>query len=241
MIDLHTHIVACIDDGAETIEESVRIVNAARLCGTKSMVLTPHYNHRQLKSICNKQLLLQKVSEFVNNGKIKNTDMNFYIGAENYCGNSDIFNLIEKDEIISINNSKYVLIEFSTDQSFEYVFDVVSLLNTHGYIPVLAHAERYVCLQNQYSRINSLKKTGCKIQINSESVLGQNNYSSLKLTEFLMENKLVDIIASDVHDLYERSPDLSEAHAEVCLKYSVDYAEDLLFRNPQLIVENKNW
>ena len=240
MIDIHTHIVASVDDGAESIDESVNIINTALLCGTKGIVLTPHFNNKLFCKLRTKREVLEKINSFINNPKIKDCNIKFFTGAEIYCGDNDIFDLIKNDQLITINDSRYVLIEFFISQSFDFIYDVISLLIDKKYIPIIAHCERYTCLLENVDRIITLKNLGCVIQVNSHSILTKGDRRISSFVNFLMRNKLIDVVASDTHDLYERSPDLSEAHAQVCLRCSYDYAEDIFYSNPQLIIENKS-
>lgn len=197
MIDFHTHILYGIDDGCKTIEESINILKKLERQNVKDIVLTPHYIENSDYNCNNekKEFLLTKLKNQI---KIENIDINLYLGNEIYRTDS-IIELIDKNEIKTINNSKYILIEFPFMNEDNNMKDYIYNLILSGYIPVIAHPERYEYFKKDYSKIEELFEIGAKFQINIGSIVGQYGKDSKKLVKKILKNRHAFIIGSDIH------------------------------------------
>ena len=134
--------------------------------------------------------------------------------------------------------SRYVLTEFSTNDSFVTVRNYIYELITKGYRPIVAHVERYFCCQEP-ERIQELKKLGAQIQINADSVLGYEGHTIKKFCAGLMKDDLVDFIGSDAHNLEGRKMNLGKCVAYVRKKMGQDYAEEIFVDNPRRIWKSR--
>ena len=134
--------------------------------------------------------------------------------------------------------SRYVLAEFSTNDSFVTVRNYIYELLTKGYRPIVAHVERYFCCQEP-ERIQELKKLGAQIQINADSVLGYEGHTIKKFCAGLMKDDLVDFIGSDAHNLEGRKMNLGKCATYVRKKMGQDYAEEIFVDNPRQIWKSR--
>lgn len=134
--------------------------------------------------------------------------------------------------------SRYVLTEFSTNDSFVTVRNYIYELITKGYRPIVAHVERYFCCQEP-ERIQELKKLGAQIQINADSVLGYEGHTIKKFCAGLMKDDLVDFIGSDAHNLEGRKMNLGKCATYVRKKMGQDYAEEIFVDNPRRIWKSR--
>lgn len=219
MIDIHTHILPNVDDGSSDFDTSCKLLELELENGVNKVICTPHQNYLNL----NKELLIEKFNEFKN--KI-NLDIELYLGSEIYYYKG-FLNDLENGKLLTINNSKYILIEFSTSQNTD-IIDIVYSIKLKGYIPIIAHIERYSYLNNEdYLKI---KKEGALIQINASSF----NYSNTKkIIKYLLKNNLVDFVASDCHDLNRRSVDFFKIKKYIYKKYKEQYHH--IFENDYLL------
>lgn len=219
MIDIHTHILPNVDDGSSDFDTSCKLLELELENGVNKVICTPHQNYLNL----NKDLLIEKFNEFKN--KI-NLDIELYLGSEIYYYKGFLKDL-ENGKLLTLNNSKYLLIEFSTSQNTD-IIDIVYSIRLKGYIPIIAHIERYSYLNNEdYLKI---KKEGALIQINASSF----NYSNTKkIIKYLLKNSLVDFVASDCHDLNRRSVDFFKIKKYIYKKYKEQYHH--IFENDYLL------
>lgn len=219
MIDIHTHILPNVDDGSSDFDTSCKLLELELENGVNKVICTPHQNYLNL----NKDLLIEKFNEFKN--KI-NLDIELYLGSEIYYYKG-FLNDLENGKLLTLNNSKYILIEFSTSQNTD-IIDIVYSIRLKGYIPIIAHIERYSYLNNEdYLKI---KKEGALIQINASSF----NYTNTKkIIKYLLKNNLVDFVASDCHDLNRRSVDFFKIKKYIYKKYKEQYHH--IFENDYLL------
>ncbi len=192
MIDIHTHIIPNVDDGSKSLEISRELLNLELKNNVKNVFLTPHQNEMNL----NKELIENKFLELKEN--IKDIDINLYLGSEIYYYDN-LSEDLKNNKIIAMNNTKYLLIEFSTRYNIG-IIDKLYDIKVLGYIPIIAHIERYPYLtSDDYDNIHNM---GCMIQVNTKSF---NEKIYKKCIKYLLKKKYIDFIGTDCHDLEKRS------------------------------------
>lgn len=190
MKDLHNHTLYGIDDGSSSIEESKEILNLLENEGVKEIVLTPHYIIGTDYNANNKVKL-----ELLNSLK-KFTNIKLYLGNEVFLDNG-IVECIKKGEISTINNSRYILIEFSLLDKMPFVHDMIFELRKNGLIPIIAHPERYA-----YYKISDLEKfidEGCLFQGNITSLIGRYGKTAKNTIKQLIKKNMISVFGSDCH------------------------------------------
>ncbi len=230
MIDIHTHILPNIDDGCESVEEAVELLKEEYKYGVKKVILTPHYRKNEFDYT--KQNLIDKFNNFVSQVKDISEIPSLYLGQEIFC-ESDIYNKIESNKIITLNNSKAILIEFSTVDDYD-IADFVYNLKVMGYIPIIAHIERYKYLDE--IKIANIKSDGGLIQVNAETLIGIRGLSAKKYALKLIKLGLVDFISSDMH--YGRINTIKKAYKVVKRKFGSKKAEELFNLNAEKYIFN---
>lgn len=237
-IDLHCHILPGIDDGAESFNEAVDIITDANKNGTTIMVLTPHYNqHFNHLSRLNKDLLTEKYRNFISETDKIDAKIKFFLGSE-LLADKNISEMCKNDDIVTLNASRYVLVEFYFDEKIKNMHAYTDVLMSYGYIPVIAHPERYKGLsQNDYF---SLINKGCKFQLNKNSILGKNGQTPNDLSCWMLQNDFVHVIASDCHNSTSRNADLSELYVQLLDKYSPDKINNWMHDNQKRILLDRN-
>ena len=220
MVDMHTHILYGVDDGAESREISNYLLNQARLNKIDKIVLTPHQNEELKRSEELKERFEMFKEEF------KDFGIDFYLGSEIYYYEGMIDDL-DNNILLTMNNTKYVLVEFSTRIETD-IANISYDLKVRGYKPIIAHIERYHYLD--LKDYDEIKKNGALIQVNSKSFLNKGYKKQLK---YLLNNKLIDFISSDCHNK-TRDLDFTDSKKLISKKYK-DLYDKLFNEIPEFI------
>ena len=238
LLDLHCHILPGLDDGAECMEESCEMAQLAVESGVRGIVATPHCNipggYRNYWS----GYMREQLPELQYALQRKNIPLKLYMGMEVFATN-DVADLLAAGKVLTINNSRYLLIEFDFEESYVRAQRILQNVRTAGAIPVIAHPERYAFVQSDLSYVRELKDMGCILQLNKGSLYGAFGRRSGTAAHLLMDNRLADIVASDAHGPYRRTPFMRDAHEVVCRDYSPDYAQLLFKENPYRVLTNQ--
>jgi len=194
-IDIHSHLMPGIDDGAKTIEETLFLINGLKEIGFSEFTATPHIFKNvwdNTKSKIEKKHQLTCV-ELKNNG-INNT---FKVAAE-YMMDESFYHLFEKEKLLVLKDN-YVLVEMSYLYPPLNLYDIIFNLQVAGYNPVLAHPERYNFYHSNVNEYKKLKKVGCFFQMNLLSSTGYYGPEVAKAADYLLQNNMIDFVGSDVH------------------------------------------
>ncbi len=238
MVDLHTHILPGVDDGAETLEDALEMLTTAYKNGTTDIVLTPHYLTCDMRSFgFSKPRLTAIFNEFKSIVADKLPEINLYLGAETFAA-ANISDYIERDLLIPIGNSKYVLTEFGFDDTAGRALEITKTIMQAGYTVVVAHPERYPFFLYDPANLLPFLDEGVLLQLNAASILGQNGNYSKEMALSLIDSGLAALVASDCHSVSWRAPDLSEAYSYVSSEYSPEHAEALFCDNPLAVIKN---
>lgn len=196
MKDLHSHILYGIDDGAKTLEDSINMLKEASNHGVTDIVLTSHYikesrfaaNQEKRKKIFNE--LKEKIQE-------QNIDINIYLGNEVYI-DEGIPELLT-EEVSTINDTNYMLIEFPLNYEYSMLDEVIFELKSNGIIPIIAHPERYICYYDNLDFFKELIKEGCILQGNIASLEKKYGKHARKMLIKLLKNDMIKLLGSDSH------------------------------------------
>ena len=235
--DLHSHILYGIDDGSKTIEESIVLLKEMEKAGTKELILTPHYieNSKYNANNRSKEALFKQLKKKVKEEKI---NIDLYLGNEVFFSNNMI-ELIKKGEIKTLNKSKYLLFEFPMTRFYNNSLEVINQLVSNGYIPVLAHPERYTEFQKNPNLVIKYLKSGVLLQGNFTSLFGKYGRHSRKVLKLYLKNKWITFIGSDAH--HEVAYDNKKLE-KMLLKITKDkeYTEELLSKNFDKVINNED-
>ena len=147
---------------------------------------------------------------------------------------------LKKGEIITLGKGNHILIEFSNMHTEENIRRCLQRITRFGYIPLIAHVERYRVLTEDTDKIISLiNDEGAKIQVNAGSILGREGKKQTKWTHELLDQSLVHVVASDAHDPKTRPPELEKCSEYLEKKYGEEYTKQLLYVNPAKILTGK--
>lgn len=227
-IDMHCHILPGVDDGACDISEMKKMLKMAYDDGIRCIIATPHYHPKRGKcppEILRKQkALLRKVAHEIDEC------FRVYLGTEIFfC--QDIIKKIESGEVLRMNMRNYVLVEFSTSDSYLYIRQSLQQLQMAGYNVILAHVERYQCISEQTELAEELDDMGILLQVNAGSICGESGRKIKKIVKFLMDKDLVFCVGTDAHNVTNRAPRMKKSAEYVKRKYGEEYMRRIFFSN----------
>jgi protein-tyrosine phosphatase len=228
MVDIHTHVLPFVDDGSQSVEDSLALLTECARQGVTDIILTPHFRGEYA---LDKEQILEHFAQFKNQVKQSGLNINLYIGRE--IAITDEFKsefLLGK--YLTLNSSKYVLIECSFNK-FTDIAEVVYELKSMGYLPIVAHFERYMYVDLDMAY--EIKRIGGYIQVNAGSFVGKQKRKYVKFVKALFKNGLVDFVSSDIH--FNREVLLSKAEKYVKKKYGEQVSNAVFNDNAQKIIK----
>ncbi|MCM2983535.1 tyrosine protein phosphatase [Niallia circulans] len=236
MIDIHSHILPGIDDGAQTIEDSIKMAKTAVNEGITSIIATPHHKNNQFNNL--KSSILTKVNELNTVLKQENIPLTVLPGQEVRIY-GEVIEDYYKEEILTLNHTKYLFIEFPSSSVPRYAERLLYELQTEGIIPIIVHPERNKELQEKPDLLYQFVKGGALTQVTASSVAGYFGKNVKKFSEQLIEHNLTHFIASDAHNIHNRSFKVREALDMIEENFGMEYI-NLLIENAEFLIEDKN-
>ncbi|MCF7930937.1 MAG: hypothetical protein K9L02_05475 [Acholeplasmataceae bacterium] len=229
MIDIHSHILPGVDDGSKSLELSIEMIKKEILDGVDCVILTPHVQSTVSKVEPSEHIaIFNNLKEEVRKQNLK---IDLYLGAEIFYRSH-----IDTDfKSLTLAGTKYILLEFSPTNVTpieEIVYDVSRM----GFIPVIAHVERYEYLElEDYVKI---KSTGSLLQMNTTSILGLDKKLKKGVVHKLLKNQLIDIVSTDTHSMGLRLPNMKETYQFLSKHYDVSYLDQIFDLNARKIIES---
>lgn len=240
--DVHSHMLPGIDDGASDMEETRQMIRLAYAEGCRHLFLTPH-------AICLEDEhakaaeKMEQLREWIRDEKM---ELQIYPGAEIFADSDlgedapTVLRKVKDGTYPTLNGTEYVLIEFSLGEFYmDEVRPVVQGLIKNGYIPVIAHAERYgMCKES----LRELKEMGCLLQMNICDLYYKQENDTNRMTHLLLKEKMIDLVGTDAHGIRRRSPKMKEYIDFLYRNYERDYVDAILYENAVKIfgLQNQN-
>ncbi|MBQ8857708.1 MAG: hypothetical protein IJ024_06145 [Lachnospiraceae bacterium] len=236
IIDIHSHILPGLDDGAKDEKESLEMLRIAAENGITDIIATPHFHYRrghatpeQIKNAVN------KMQGMLNDSGIP---VQLHAGNELYYTH-EILETVKAGAGLTMAGSDYVLLEFSPETEKRKIQHAVYQFLTEGYYPIIAHMERYAAFQTHPDFIDEILEMGAYYQLNAGSLMGQAGWKTRRFAKSMIKNGMIHFVATDAHDTEKRIPGFSKAETWLLKKYGESETSDYLYRNPKMILENK--
>jgi len=236
MIDFHSHIIPEIDDGSRSIEETMLLLEEAKKAGFKKIISTSHYVQDQFEfDEKSREMFFNLIKNGASNLGI---DIEIYLGSEIFAS-YDIVELIREHKASTINGSKYVLFELPMQNEMPNLKNIIYNLLGHGYIPIIAHPERYEYVKENPNWLIEYIELGVMFQANYGSLIGIYGKQAQITVKKLLKNNMIHFLGSDVHrarTIYAKMPEIL---AELEKTIDIDTIEQLTTINPSLVLENQ--
>jgi protein-tyrosine phosphatase len=227
MIDIHSHILPGLDDGAKTLEESVTMIGIAAESGTTEIVATPHANPRYP---FDPEAVESKVAEL---RRVTGNIVQLHVGCDFHLSATNIEDALRNPTKYTINHRAYVLVEFSEFLIPPSSGEIFRRMQDAGMIPIITHPERNHLLQSDPGKVEAWVENECLMQITAQSLLGRFGKRAKDVADQFIVTGVVHFVASDAHDAENRTPALAEAYRYVASTYGSDQAETLFVTNPK--------
>lgn len=234
-IDIHTHVLFGVDDGAKTIEDSLAVIDYLKSIGIYDIVLTSHYikDTKYQSKVADRNKLLKELKS-----KVLDKDVNLYLGNEVFMCD-EVVDLYNKKEVTTLNKSRYMLVELPLGNYFRNYQNVLCEMLDAGIIPIMAHPERYKFIQKDKKKIKEMLEYGCLLQVNVDSLIGKYGKDAKKIAKWLLKKDLVTFVATDTHKV-SNIKDLEKAYKKLKKIVGNDRYTKLIYDNPKCVLDNKD-
>ena len=237
MIDMHCHILPEFDDGASGPEEAIAMAHMAADSGVTAIVATPHFPGKA-DSLERIPALLDRYEWLRRAVRSQRLPLKIYPGAEILCL-PDTLDLAKDHSLPTIGNTVFLLTEFYFDESFSQMSRLLEGLSKEGYIPVVAHPERYHAIQEDPKLLKQWYEKGYVLQLNKGSILGSFGPEPEEAAAAMLEMGLAHLIASDAHSARRRTPHMGALGLWMEENCDPDYARLLLAENAARLLAGK--
>jgi protein-tyrosine phosphatase len=237
LCDLHTHILPGIDDGAPTMEYALQMLRNAAASDVELLAVTPHCNRLYEMRNYLDDSLLARFSQLQQ--EAKDIPVRLVLGSE-VLADEHLPQLLRHKKIPTINDSRYLLTEFPVDATPDFFLDILQSILKVGYIPLIAHPERYISVCQMPQIVVPWLDMGCHLQLTGGSVIGEYGKTIQSTATFLLQHGLVACVASDAHGVSHRSNFLLDVYDHLSMRYSKNYAQCLMYDNPMNICYDNN-
>lgn len=234
--DIHCHILYGVDDGSHSVNQSARMLDIAYKEGFRTIILTPHYNRRF--HFDDAEELQNRFETLCNKAEKHYPGLRLLRGNEVYY-TEETTEQLRAGLAATMAGGRYVLLEFAPYVEYQRVNFAVNEMLQYGYIPILAHVERYDCFLHRPEDIATLIEMGAYIQVNADSVTGTNGRQTKKMVRKLLSKQQVHFVATDCHKDTHRAPYIRKCAEYIEKKYGHDYAEKIFHRNPQCVIDDE--
>ena len=238
MIDIHSHILPGVDDGSQSLDESLELLEIAAESGVHTIVATPHCNvPDEFENYAGQELEYQ----FQRLDRARK-DLGIHIRI---CRGMEIFAtdvlpaLLRDKRVWTINDTRYFLMEFAFSEDVDFCRDVLRRCRDLGYMPIIAHPERYFFVQDDPELAFEWCTAGFGLQLNKGSILGRFGPAPYRCARLLLDHNLAACVARDAHSPVQRSTYMGEIGDLLLREYGEDYQRLLLEENPSRILAGK--
>ena len=233
MVDIHSHILPEVDDGPKSWDLAVAMCRAAAADGITHQVATPHANDRYRFDREYMQGLLDRLQQLVGNAPKLSLGCDFHLSYEN------IQDALANPKRYVIDNTRYLLVEFSNYSVPQQTTDSFLKLGDCGITVIITHPERNPILRESLQRVVEWAEQGCVVQMTGSALTGFWGERARRAAGWLLEHQAVHVLATDAHDLEKRVPILSTSRDAAAEMVGEEVAEALVEGNPAAILSNQ--
>ncbi len=239
IIDIHMHILPELDDGAQKWEEALAMARMSVASGVGVVLATSHSRERgqeSLKYLARYVRTLNRLRRLLAEHQIP-----LQIGAGmEIMADGHAAERLDTGEVLSLNKTRYVLVEFETDSPVRFIYRELDRLLDRGYVPVVAHPERYRCITRSPDDAAVWADMGVLLQVNKGSILGGFGRQIQDNANQLLRMGIVHAVASDAHRQYIRTPDFRQLVEVLREEYGRDMVKKLLHDNPAAVLRGEH-
>lgn len=236
LCDIHTHVLPGVDDGAPHLEYALQMLENAAASDVAWLAVTPHCNVPHRRSNYLDEDLKQRFLQLKQ--AAAEIPVHLVLGAEVRV-TEDLPALLAQGCIPTLNGGRYLLTEFEMDAAEAVFLPTLQAILGEGYIPLVAHPERYAAVCRRPRIVEEWLDCGCHLQLTGGSILGAYGKTVQHTAHTLLRRDLVACVASDAHGIHGRSNYLLDVYDHLFVHYSKAYADCLMYTNPLRICRDE--
>jgi protein-tyrosine phosphatase len=246
VVDIHTHILPGLDDGAKTMDESVAMADIALRSGTTDIVATPHASGQfrfdppavdaKVKALRHALAARAGQSAATATAGAAAPKLRIHTGCDFHLQYDNIEDAVANPRKYTINGNAYLLVEFPDFGVLHGAEDILMRLLDAGMVPVITHPERHAHLQKQFDDLAGWVDNGCCVQVTAGSHTGAFGKRAAWSANEMLKRGLTHFIASDAHDLRKRTPNLRDAYDRLAGDFGEDRIRPLFVDNPKAVL-----
>ena len=238
MIDIHSHVLPGVDDGSQSMEMSLEMLELAAESGVHTLVTTPHCNIPDEYDNYADEAMDERWRRLAAEAARAKIPVKLCRGMEIFA-TCDLPALLEKERVWTLNGTKYFLVEFSFREDPRFCRDILEQCTALGFQPIIAHPERYYFVQDDPVLAYEFCVSGYGLQLNKGSILGRFGRAPKMMAERILRHGLCACVASDAHRPYQRSTWMSELRDYLKREYGEACMRLLLEENPSRILSGR--
>ncbi len=236
IIDIHSHVIDGLDDGAPNIDTAIDMIRIAAKDGITHIIATPHYIHGIWQN--NAFLVQKKINKLIKRIEQENISVQLFPGNEVFIS-LEVPELIKEGLVCTLNHSSYILLELPIINIPEYTKDIIFQLKLNGHTPIIAHPERNCEVADNPNLLYDFIDRGALAQINATSLTGIYGSRTKEVALTLLRHGMAHFIASDAHNCRGRTFNLSESKKIVETELGDNIREALFEKNGQCVLNDE--
>lgn len=235
ILDVHSHILPKLDDGASSGRLSVEMLRAASGQGIRRVIATPHYSGYfqntdpdRIRGLCGG----------LNRKAVKEGIPCRVVPGQEIMYSGEVLDLLHRGKLLTMAGSRYILIEFSPAVPYSFIYMAVRNCCTEGYFPIIAHVERYRAAYGE-GKAEELVSQGAYLQMNYRSICGSWNDDMTRWCRKMLKKKMIHFMGTDMHNMTTRRPEIDRPLKWIEKHLEADYADRILGKNARMILNDK--
>ncbi len=238
MIDIHTHVLPGVDDGSQSMEDSLELLAIAAESGVDTLVVTPHCNIPDEFDNYASPELLERFRQLDRERREAGIPIRLCRGMEIFA-TPELPELLQSGRVWTLNDTRYFLMEFAFQEDPDYCRDILRRCRELDYLPIIAHPERYDFIQDDPDIAYEWCTSGYGLQLNKGSILGRFGSEPREMAHLLLRHGLAACVASDAHSPIQRSTYMAELKEYLTDELGESYTRLLLDENPARILSGR--
>jgi protein-tyrosine phosphatase len=238
MIDLHSHIFHGFDDGAQSLDESIEMARIAAEDGIEKIVGTPHLFRGDFEAI-DISAIQRRKEELVQSLQREQIEVEIFSGAEVHITHNLVDEIRKNRNVLVLNNSSYMLIEFPSNHIFPNVQDLIYRIMSEKIEPIITHPERNTVFRHNPALLRDLIDMGVLVQANSGSFKGLYGSRTREAVYQFVEWDFIHFIGTDAHNSRSMAPKLADSFLSISEIIGKERAYAMVWDNPQAVLNNR--
>ena len=235
IVDMHCHVLPGLDDGPQTMEDALQVLEEVARQGVEAMIVTPHFHPGRYK--VNAEKIRKTLKQVEREIEKRNIPIELLPGQECYYY-SDLVRELNAGRVLTMADTRYVLVEFDPGAMYTALRNGVRELVQNGYLPIVAHYERYRCLNGNIERLQQLRDDGAQLQMNFDRLLAKDGIFRQNPWRRLLKDGFVDYLGSDTHGMGFRPPHIAECVEWMKKEVEEPVREQILTENIRILLES---